>query len=123
MVLHVDAEAMELNAFGLEAHALFEAVFAGEEDLAARADDTLPRDSVASTVECPCSLTGCTGKSRGVGDVSVSGNLAAGDTADLGEDSLEHVGRLGHGEDFKLRKLKFKSRKSKSKTGPSLRSG
>jgi hypothetical protein len=99
VIFHVYAKAEELDAFGLEAHALFEPVFTGEENLAAGADDALPGDSGAGSVQGPCGLAGCAGKSGGVGDVSVGCDLAARDTADLGEDELEHVG-LGHGKQF-----------------------
>lgn len=92
MVLHVDAKADELDAFGLEAHALFESVLAGEENLASGADDALPRDSGTGTVEGPCGLTGRAGESGSVSDVSVGGDLALRDTTDPGEDLLKHVG-------------------------------
>ena len=100
VVFHVDTEADELDAFGLETHALFESVLAGEEDFSAGADDALPRDAAGTgSVEGPRSLAGCAGKSCGVGNVAVGGDLAERDAADLGKDLLEHVG-LGHGNRF-----------------------
>jgi hypothetical protein len=90
VVFHVNAEAEESDAFGLEPHALFEAVFTGEKYLAAGADDALPWDAGTGSVECPCGLTGRSGETCGVGDVSVGCDLTVRDATDLGEDLLEH---------------------------------
>ena len=79
VVLHVDAQAVELDAFGLEAHTLFETVFAGEEDFAAGTYDALPGNGASGAVQSPCGLTGSAGESCGIGDVPVGGDLAARD--------------------------------------------
>jgi len=101
--LHINAQSDELDAFLLEAHALFESGFAVQENLPICADDALPRNS-ARAVECPGDLAGGAGKSGGVGDVSVSGDLAAGYATYLREHLLEHIRqRLGHANDCKTR--------------------
>lgn len=93
---HIDAEAVELDAFGLEAHALFEAGFAREQNFAVGADDAVPWESAGGGVESPGDLARGTGISGGVGDVSVGGDFSAWDAADLREDVGEHG--AGHGE-------------------------
>ncbi len=42
---HVDAQSMELDAFGLQSHALLEAAFGGKQDFAVSADDAMPGNS------------------------------------------------------------------------------
>jgi hypothetical protein len=94
---HVDAEADEFDAFRLEAHALFETVFAGEEDFASGADYTLPRDGASAAVQCPCDLARVAGISGAVGDIPVRGHFAARDAADLREEGFEEIPvGLGH---------------------------
>ena len=99
MRVHVDAEAVKFYALGLQAEALFEAVFAGEEDFAAGADNALPWDTSAAAVKGPGDLARVAGVSGGVGDVAVGGDFAVGDATDLGEEGAEEVFvRLwGHG--------------------------
>ena len=96
--VHVDAETVKLHAFGLEAHALFETVLAGEKNLAFSADDAMPRNSRRVTIQRPNDLPSGARMSGGVGDVSVSGNLAARHASDGGK----HVGKHGAGHEEKI---------------------
>ena len=86
----VDAQAREADAFALETEALFEAHLAGTQNLAARADDALPRDGAVRRVQRPGALAGRARKAGGVGDIAVGGHLAVGDAADLGQHLFKH---------------------------------
>lgn len=88
---HVDAKANKFHPLGLKAEALFESMFAGQENLPARADHALPWHASPAAVESPSHLAGVAGKSSGVGDVAIRGNFSAWDAADLGEEKAEEI--------------------------------
>lgn len=96
MCLHVYAQADELNALGTQSHALLETAFAGKKDFPFRSDDAMPRKPIRRSVQRPSDLTGCAGISGGVRNLSISRDLAAGNTAHLREEIGEHRARGGH---------------------------
>lgn len=91
MGAHIDAQADKSDAFGLQAHALFEAMFPGEENLSARADDTLPGNARSAAMERPRHLAGVARVSGSISDIAIGGDFAAWDTADLGEEEFEEI--------------------------------
>lgn len=94
---HVDTEAVELDAFGLEAHALFETSFTGEKNFAVGTDDAVPWEPAGRGMKCPSDLARRAGISGGVSDISIGGDLATWDATDLRKDFGEHG--AGHGEE------------------------
>jgi hypothetical protein len=81
------------DAFGTEPETLFETRFAGEEDASSRAEDTMPRDTLAGA-KSPHHLAGGAGMSCGFGNIAVSGDLTFRDAADGGQNVVEHA--CGH---------------------------
>lgn len=89
VLLHVDAQPDEPDAFVLQPEALFHARLAAQENLSARAHHPLPRQA-ARRMQRPRHLPRRAGKPGGVGDVAVGGDLAARDAPYLAQDALEH---------------------------------
>lgn len=87
--LHIDAQAVKDDSFGLEAHALFESGFAAKQDFTAGANHALPRHSIG-LVQRPGDLAGGAGESGGIGDVAVGRDLAFWNPPDLAQDQIEH---------------------------------
>jgi hypothetical protein len=86
----IDPVAADVDALGAKAQALFETVFAGEENFSLGAEHAVPGNVFASRTQRPDDLTGCARVSRGGCDVTVGCYFAARDAADLVEDALEH---------------------------------
>ncbi len=86
--VHAHALTAEGDALALQSHLLFEAGFAGQADVAASAENPMPRKS-ARRPQRPNDLASCAGKSGRGGDLAIGGDLALGnrqnDSADLGE--------------------------------------
>lgn len=78
------------DAFGTQAKTLLESVFAGEEDFSFGAEHAVPRDVFAAGTQRPDDLTGRAGVSGSGGDISIGGDFAAWDTANLVEDARKH---------------------------------
>src|SRR5581483_6252062 len=91
VLFHPDAGAAKGDAFGFEAEALFESVFAGQGDFAAGADDAMPGKTAGGS-QGPDYLTRATGETGGAGDVAIGGDFAFGDAANGVADDFEHGG-------------------------------
>ena len=89
MLFHPNAGAAKGHALRFQAEALFQSIFAGKGDLAARPDYAMPREST-SVSKGPHYLPCGSRKSRGLCDLSVSGHLALGDLANHFANHVEH---------------------------------
>src|SRR5271166_5021825 len=87
---HPNARAAESDAFRFQAQPLFESIFAGQRDLAARPNYTMPRQSPRFS-ERPNHLACAAWKSCRSGDAAVGGHFALGDLTYGVADHVEHV--------------------------------
>jgi hypothetical protein len=94
MLLHPDTGSMESDAFGFQAEALFQAIFARERDFAAGSDHSMPRQT-ACTPERPDHLTGTTGEAGRARDVAIGGDSAPGNFTNSIANYFQHSGLLG----------------------------
>ena len=91
VTLHVDAAAAEGYPFGFQPEALFDGGIAAKLDYSAGAKHTLPGKAEGSA-QYAHNLPGRSGIASGTGNRAVSGDFAARDLADGGDDAALHVG-------------------------------
>ena len=96
MRFHVHPQTDELHAFGTKPHALLESTFAGQKNLSVSTNNAMPRQTFRGSVQGPRDLSRRTRISGGVCNVSVSGDLAFGNTTHLREKIGEHGARDRH---------------------------
>jgi hypothetical protein len=76
-MLEIHHKPLKNNALHLKSHPLLEPLGAGEENLPAGSQYTVPRHFGTAIPERPDNLTGASGKSGGFGHLTIGGNAAA----------------------------------------------
>lgn len=99
MFFHPHARSAEHDAFKFESETLFQAVFAGQRDLAARAYHAMPGQP-ARSAQRPDNLTGATGKTSRARHFAVGGDSAFGNFPNGVANDFQHDARLHRTEGF-----------------------
>ena len=91
-----DEAPAELDAFGFQAHPLFQSGFTAQQDAAAAAYHSLPRHTLGASAEGGGDGARGAGKSGGRGDLSIGRDLPPGNRADRSRDSFGVGFEPGH---------------------------
>ena len=91
MLFHIHPQTDERDTLALQQKSLLRAFDSGQQDLAAGADNPLPGKQATGALKRPDHLPGRAGKTRRVGNIAVSRDLAARDPANSSTDPREHA--------------------------------
>ena len=94
MLFHPDASSVKDDAFGLQAEALFQAIFAGKRNFAAGADHAMPGQPARSAAQRPDHLSRTSGKTSRARHVAIGGHFAFRNSANGVADDFKHVASI-----------------------------
>lgn len=96
MQTHVDAAAAESDTFTFQTEPLLHSRMAAELDLAARADDAMPRNGAMRIAQRPSDLPRVPGESGGAGYLSIGRDLASWNLPNRRHEIAENERATGH---------------------------